>query len=201
MGDPNDYYAKDAAPNAQEIASLVITRGGETVSAVYYEDGAPSSYTSSYAWEVSDGTTAVAADASALSDVLTAVNSVSWASVVDPTYDGAVDYGFGAPTLTAQLTYTDPESSSSGDESDGEASQVTFTLVVGSQTADGSYYAQPEGSGKVYTLAASTVETLLGASPEALRPDDVVLMDWDSVTSVDLSCGDDIYLYSGVTSW
>lgn len=80
----------------------------------------------------------------------------------------------------------------------GDANIETAELNL---LAEGSYYAQPEGSGKVYTLAASTVETLLGASPEALRPDDVVLMDWDSVTSVDLSCGDDIYLYSGATSW
>ena len=39
----------------------------------------------------------------------------------------------------------------------------------------------------VYTLSESKVETLLQASAETLRPDDVCLMDWDMVNSIDIT--------------
>lgn len=140
-----------------------------------------------------------AVDEDAVSDLVSSVNYVSWASCVDPSYDGTTDYGFSTPTLTVTLEYVDNSSddeeedaaddggANSGETAEGDGALASYVLLVGYQTEDGDYYAQPQGSNRVYTLSASDVEALAGATAASLAPDDVCLMDWDTVDSVDVT--------------
>lgn len=188
-----DLYARESGPCASELSQLAVESARGTTTLTKYDGGNDElSYTSSYEWFVSDGANTQAVSTSDATDLVDAVNYVSWTSVVDPTYDGSTDYGFSSPTLVATLDYTS-SSTEQTTNSEGETEYETvdtpgtFVLVVGSQASDGSYYAQPQGSTRVYTLAASDVEALLAASPSALVPNDVVLMDWDSVTELELT--------------
>ena len=196
-----DLCMREAGPQveADDVESLTLARSDGTLVLNHYPDGTDASYTDAYTWFADDGGGEQAADAASVQTLVGLVNNVAWASCADATYDeaDAAAYGFDAPTLTATLSYTveDDEGEGASESSaatdaeseDSAATQGTFVLVVGSQAQDGSYYAQPQGSDRVYTLSSSTVEQLLSASTASLAPDDVILMDWDTVDSIDVT--------------
>ncbi len=198
----SQLYATESAINASQVDSLTVEHDGQTLLLTYIEDGSEElSYTLDYEWFVGEDESSLTpiSDTTA-SQLTTVVNNVSWEYVVDPHDDGTTDYGFDNPTLTATMDYTTYESVSTGEtDEDGEevyeTQEVTgaYTLIVGDQAEDGTYYAQPEGSSIVYAIAAEDVETLLAASVEDLLPDDVLLMDWDTVDSIDVTYGEESF--------
>ncbi len=190
-----DLYAVEEAPDASDVVSLEIDRGGETFTVSYYEEGLDSWYSSQFTGFADDGSGQCAIDSSSASTFVSLVNELSWASVVDPLDDGTGDYGFDEPTLTATLTYTESVEYDTGEvDDDGEAvyetqdEEKTYVLVVGAQASNGDYYARPEGSSAVYTLAAEDVEELLETTVADLEGAEVCLMDWDTVESVEVTC-------------
>ncbi len=198
--DISQLYEMEDAPAASQVDSLTIEYDGQTFLLAYIEGGSEElSYTSDYEWFAgTDESDLVAVSENSASLVTTVVNNVSWESCVDPDYDGSVDYGFDDPTLTAVLEYTDQESVDTGEtDDDGNAVyetqdvQGTFTLIVGDMASGDTYYAQSEGSSAVYTMSADDVETLLDASVESLAADDICLMDWDTVDSIEITYGDE----------
>ncbi len=192
-----DLYQRDSSPAATTVDSLVLERNGATtLSFAYNENGAKQSYTADYTWNVSDGTAQIATSDTNVSTTVGVVNYVSWDSLVAVSGADDASYGFDSPTLTATLAYT-TSSEEDTDEvnEDGETvtevveTPHTFVLTVGAQTSEGAYYARCSESDMVYTLAAEDVETLLSANLDALRADDVCLMDWDTVDSIDITAG------------
>ena len=193
-----DLYAMEASPSAYDIVDLTVKSAAGTLALTYHEGGDETlSYTSQYEWFAAwDDGTPVAVDETAATSLTGVVNYLDWESCVDPAYDGTTDYGFGEPTLTATLNYTKSSTENVGDTDDDGVDNYetvttpgTFTLVVGDQTDNGSYYAQPEGSSKVYTVSADDVDELLGASAESMLPDDVCLIDWGTIESVEVTVG------------
>lgn len=194
----NDLYETEEAPQATDVDSLTIEHDGDEFALTYYENGSTTlSYTDRYTWFGDEGDGEQALDADEAASLVILVNEVSWSSCVDPSADDLSAYGFDDPTLTATLAYTE-EVTTETDETDDDGNAVTetseedrtFTLVVGAQADDGSYYAQPEGSDAVYRISNDTVESLLEADCDALAPTDVCLIDWDSVDSVEFSYDD-----------
>lgn len=199
-----DLYEQEEGPQVEtsDVDSLALTRSDGTLTLNHRPEGSDTSYTDDYTWFADDGNGEQAADSTSAQTLVGLVNDVAWASCVDATYEeaDAATYGFDVPTLTATLTYTVEEDEEAGEDSDGAedvdaddateedaAAQQTYVLVVGAQAEDGSYYAQPQGSDRVYTLSSSTVEKLLAATAVDLAPDDVILMDWDTVDSIDVT--------------
>lgn len=190
-----DLYEKEVAPQASDVDSLTVSSDDGTFTLTYYENGSTAlSYTDRYTYFGDGGDGQRALDTNEAASLVDLVNEVSWRSCVDPSTDDAASYGLDDPTLTATLAYTEEVTTETGEtDEDGNAvtetseENRTYTLVVGSKAADGSYYAQPEGSTAVYTLSAETVESLLEASCESLEPDDVCLADWDAVESVEFA--------------
>lgn len=188
-----DLYEQEEGPQVEtsDVDSLALTRSDGTLTLNHRPEGSDASYTDDYTWFADDGNGEQAADSTSAQTLVGLVNDVAWASCVDATYEeaDAATYGFDVPTLTATLTYTVEEDEEAGEdatEADAPAQQ-TYVLVVGAQVEDGSYYAQPQGSDRVYTLNSSTVEKLLAATAAGLAPDDVILMDWDTVDSIDVT--------------
>ena len=191
-----DLYEQEEGPQVEtsDVDSLTLTRSDGTLTLNHRPEGSDASYTDDYTWFADDGSGEQAADSTSAQTLVGLVNDVAWASCVDATYEeaDATTYGFDAPTLTATLAYTveeDEEAEEAGEdatEADVPAQQ-TYVLVVGVQAEDGSYYAQPQGSDRVYTLSSSTVEKLLAATAAGMAPDDVILMDWDTVDSIDVT--------------
>lgn len=155
-----------------EIQTIAWTYDGTQSQVAYEDDG----------WvDTADGEQLdqdeVGAIAEALADA-TVTRSIDEADVTD-------EMGLDDPSATASITFTDGTSAE---------------LRIGAPTSDeaayyasvddeGAYYAQPEGSSKVYAISASVVEELTGTKVEDMLPDDVLLMDWTEVTSMEVSTG------------
>lgn len=69
---------------------------------------------------------------------------------------------------------------------DGQEASSIFQLEVGAATDEGCYV-RLAGSDMVYLVDASLHTDLLEVTYEDLRPRDVLLMDWDTVTAVDIA--------------
>ena len=173
-----DLYVTESAPGSSSVTAFEVDRGGDVLSMTYLEEGSDAAYSSSYQWFLQDGDALRALDTSKARTLANVVNRITWKSCVDTAYadDAAATYGFDDPVLTATLSYTN----------DDEPSE--YVLVVGSKASSSTYYAHPAGSTYVYTVAAEKVEDLLEATYETLRPDDVCLMDWDTVDALDIVC-------------
>lgn len=193
--DLTNLYEMEDAPQSYSATGLTLVSDAGMLTLSYYEDGLDASYSDSYTWYADDdsGTGQQPVDASEAEALVYDVNYLTWVACVDPSYDGSVDYGFDDPTLVATLSYVTESTENVGDTNDDGYDDYetvetpgTFTLVVGHEK-EGSlaYYAQPEGSSKVYTISSSTVEDLLAASIDDMLPDDVLLMDWTTVESID----------------
>lgn len=63
---------------------------------------------------------------------------------------------------------------------------ATFVLELGDYDGD-TCYARISGSSMVYRVDGTVADTLLAAKGEDLLPQDVVLMDWSDVTSVEIN--------------
>lgn len=194
----NDLYVRETAPGASTVRSLTLQSEDRTLMLSYDESGWDDFYTEEFCWKAEDGNgTVVAADSSEASSLASIVNHVTWSSVVDPLADDVSAYGLDKPTLTATLVYEDDasasESTSSSEKGDASESATdspttaTFVLELGAETATGNYYARIQGSQAVYTLNGDDVKTLRTATPEALQSDEVCLMDWDTVDSIDVT--------------
>lgn len=173
-----DLYVTESAPGSSSLTAFEVDRSGDVLSMTYLEEGSDAAYSSSYQWFLQDGDALRALDTSKARTLANVVNRITWKSCVDTAYadDAAATYGFDDPLLTATLSYTN----------DDEPSE--YVLVVGSKASSSTYYAHPAGSTYVYTVAAEKVEDLLEATYETLRPDDVCLMDWDTVDALDIVC-------------
>lgn len=193
--DLTNLYEMEDAPQSYSATGLTLVSDAGTLTLSYYEDGSDASYSDSYTWYADDGsgTGQQPVDASEAEALVYDVNYLTWVACVDPSYDGSVDYGFDDPTLVATLSYVTKSTENVGDTNDDGYDDYetvetpgTFTLVVGhEQEGSLAYYARPEGSSKVYTISSSTVEELLAASIDGMLLDDVLLMDWTTVESID----------------
>lgn len=194
----NDLYVRETAPGASTVRSLTLQAEDRMLTLSYDESGWDEFYTEEFCWKAEDGNgIVVAADSTEASSLASIVNHVTWSSVIDPLANDVSAYGLDEPTLTATLVYEDDASASesTSDPEEGEASEsaadspatATFVLEIGTETTAGDYYARVQGSQAVYTLNGNDVEALRTATPEALQSDEVCLMDWDTVDSIDMT--------------
>ena len=184
----SDLYVMDPAPNSTDVTAFEVKQDNSVLSMTYLEEGSDAVYSSSYQWFLRDGENLRALDKSKVRTLVDEVNYLTWKSCVDTVYtdDDAVTYGFDEPTLTAKLSYTDSTTYEPDDREETQEVTDEYTLIIGAKADASSYFARPAGSTFVYTIDAETVEDLLGATYETLRPDDVCLMDWDTVESLDI---------------
>lgn len=111
------------------------------------------------------------------------VTDLEWSECVDYRAEDLSKYGLDDPAAILTLTYTDGDS----DE------EKTFALELGDEDADGYYYARLAGSQMIYTIAGSAAESMIYTTYEDLKPTDVLLMDWEDVTSVDIVLDEQTY--------
>ncbi len=172
-----DFYAQESGPGALStyFTAFVVDRGSETLSLTYSKD----SDDSSGVWIAEDNFSSIEAESTQVIALINIVNNVVWESCITTADNGTNDYGFDSPTLRITFSYTTETEYETGDlDEDGNIVYATrteecvYVLLVGNTTADGTYYARPEGSQAVYTLDADDVATLLATSAADLATDD-----------------------------
>ena len=131
-------------------------------------------YSDEYIWFLGEK----ALDTDLTESLLDYVTELAWSECVNYRADDLSKYG-----LVQTLTYTDEDS----DE------EKTFCLELGDEDADGNYYARLAGSQMIYTIAGSAAESMIYTTYEDLKPTDVLLMDWEEVTSLDIVLDGETY--------
>ncbi len=122
------------------------------------------------------------------------------------TADDLAAYGLDKPSATVTSPPTprrpipQPDSGTvdsntqSSDLTTANPQEQTFVLEIGGFT-DGGYYARIQGSTMVYLIDSSLAQSLFNATYDSLRPTDVCLLDWDTVTSFDVTLDGQTYVF------
>lgn len=127
-------------------------------------------YSDAYVWFVENR----ALDTDLTEDLLANATALNWQECADYNATGLSQYGLDTPAGTIRVYYLVGQSGG------------TYALEIGA-ACDGGYYARLADSGMVYTISSGVAETLLHTTPEELLPDEVLLMDWEQVTAIDIS--------------
>lgn len=195
----NDLAQKESFPSitSSTVTKMTVEKPGEDAVVIEKSDAA------STGWSYTSGSTQRDIDSSNTASLLNGISSLSWGSFVSADTSKLSDYGLEQPikiTIDYQVTETkesdnsDSEESSSentGSDSESDSTAETVTtdkeevLLLGNQDSDGNYYAKLESQNSVYTISASSVESLLNIDVKSLVSNYVsnyIFADLDRVT-------------------
>lgn len=196
-----DCVRKEEIPEMESISEVCVTKE-DTVDMVYQED-AGYCYSDAYTYYLKDGDEYRNLDNADAEDTFRTLSEFSWNECVDYYADEGElkSYGLEEPDATVSITYRPAEEES--EDSDGEeetsaeddgtdaAEEQEFEYEVG--TADNGYYAKLVDSDIVYSISEDVYQAAVHASYEKLKPDEVILLDWDSVESIGVELDGNVY--------
>src|SRR5699024_2426667 len=141
-------------------------------------------------------------------NTFTTLSEFSWEECVDYYAEDSElsNYGLDDPDAAVSIVYTpaeEEESTEDADETSEEessseetteeenSSEQEFSYEVG--TANDTYYARLSGSNIVYTISQEVYDAAVNASYEELKPEEVLLLDWSTVESIDIEFDGNVY--------
>ena len=202
----SDLIDNDETPSFDQVESIQFT-GSDSYQVIYQEESTYSYCADDVYFKEQDGTY-LPLDTSLVDSYLSTITSLSPTDYV--TYNAAEEdlatYGLDNPELTVTVTYT-PET----DEDSEEASEpVVFTISVSrdpeersaaeeaetteeEDAADITAYARIGESKIIYQITGSQYQSLMAASYNDLRHQEVFYADFADVTSLDITLEDAVY--------
>ena len=130
-------------------------------------------YSTHYKWFMGDKVL----DTELTEEMLDIFYALEWKECVDYNATDLAQYGLDKPSAVATVTYLQDK---------------TFVLEIGTENDKGAY-ARIAGSNMVYYVRNVVRTTLLNTIYNELRPDEVLAMDWDTVSSMEIILGDKTY--------
>ena len=190
-----DLVQKEEIPEMETVNSVSIDK--ESPADIIYQEDAGYCYSDAYLYYLKDGEDYRNLDNENTSDMISTLTEFAWTECVDYYAEDSEleDYGLDEPGAAVTVGYTD--------EDGGEQ---TFAYELG-KSGD-SYYARLKDSTIVYTVEQEVYDAAVNASYDELKPDEVILLDWDTVEGIDVemdgstysisveSSGDDEYIYT-----
>ena len=175
-----DCVQKEEIPEMETVNSVSIDNEN-TVDIVYQED-AGYCYSDAYTYYLKDGDDYRNLDNENTADLISTLTEFSWNGCVDYyTEDSEMsDYGLDDPDAVVTVGYTDE---------DGEEQE--FAYEIGE--SGGSYYAKLKDSTIVYSIEEDVYNGAVDASYDELKPDEVILLDWDTVDGIDIEVDGNTY--------
>lgn len=180
-----DLVEEETIPEMTDVDSVTISRETDTLKLFYQEDSG-FAYSDRYTWFLEDAEP-LALDVENTETLVSQITGLSWLECVDYNAEDLSQYGLNSPTVTVTVTYTETETVTDEETSTEETQEIsrTFTLLLGDY-GDSGCYAKLADSNMVYLVDASILDSLLYVNYEDLQPMDVLQMDWDEMTAVDL---------------
>ena len=218
-----DILQTETVPDMTALRGMQIATAAGAQDIVYLENS-EYSYTSQYHWFLHENG-AYSALGSAADTLADSLKGLAWLSCVthNATDEDLKTYGLDAPNATVTLRYTQAAEAAAADDTaaadtaatdtsaaDSAAAdtrrrirrlkrqEATFVLEIGGFT-DGGYYARIQGSKMVYLIDAVLAQSILNAGADTLQPDDVCLLDWNTVTSFDVTLDGATYAFTRST--
>ena len=186
--DPADYLAEsrddlmrqDTIPDYDTLDSVTV-EGAANLTAEYRPDE-QLTYTDAYDYYLNENGSWKALDDSKVTGLLTTFAGLDRTNYVSYTATGGdlAQWGLDDPAIRFTVNYT-------ADEEPG-----SFVLAFG-QDEDGNGYMRMDDSPIVYAVDEDSYETITATDYDALRPNEVLALDWDAVTGVDFTLDDTTY--------
>lgn len=171
-----DLARLDQAPMMEDLSQVTLERQGQAPLVLKDRQSENLSYSEDYLWFYED----TPLDTEHTEDLIRKGTDMVWSGCADYNAEDFSAYGFDDPTLRLTVRY-------------GEGK--TYTLEVGSAVS-GRYYAHMNGSKVIYWMDAADVNSLLEADPKDLYPNEVLLMDWGTVSTVTASLAEEHWTFA-----
>ena len=115
-------------------------------------------------------------------EAVSAMTGFSWTECVDYHAEESElkDYGLDEPDASVTVSYTDE---------DGESGEFSYELGQSGEK----YYAKLKDSSIIYTVEQEVYDAAVNASYEELKPDEAILLDWDTVESIEIEMDGSTY--------
>ena len=166
------------APMMENLRQVTLERKGGDALVLQDRQGEGLSYSEDYIWFYGD----TPLDTENTEDLIRHGTDMTWEGCADYNAQNLSAYGFDDPTLRLTIRY----------------GTGTYTLEVG-DAVSGQYYARMNDSKVIYWMDATDVNALLEADPKALYPNEVLLMDWDTVSSVTARLSGETWRFTSAT--
>lgn len=167
-----DLLVMESIPSMTDITSVQLKSDTQSYELEYLEDSGLS-YSDDYVWFINGQ----ALDSELTGELLNTIAGLTWQECAHFHVTDFAAYGLEEPAATVTVSYGEGE---------------TFVLSLG-QTANGSCYARLGDSAMVYKVDADILDTLRYTTEEELQPDEVLLMNWEEVTSMDITLNGSTY--------
>ena len=161
---PEGAMALEEIPDLSGMTGLKVQSNIQNYE-ITYEVGSDKSYSSQHKWFMGNK----ALDTALTQNLLAVIKDLDWKECVNYNATDLAAYGLDAPKAVATAAYLDK----------------TFTLELGDK-CDKGVYARIADSKMVYIVKNEVLDKLLDTTYSELMPDEVLLMDWDTVTSMDI---------------
>lgn len=168
-----DLLLKESIPEITDILNVSIV--SETNSLLMeYLPNSNLSYSNEYVWFLKENDGYLTLDTELTEALISNITELSFLECINynATDEELASYGLLSPMITASVNYTN------------DSADCTFTILLGDYTDGSKCYARIAGSRMVYLVNGTVSDTFMYAGYERLQPDEVLIMDWDSVTKV-----------------
>lgn len=184
-----DCVQKEEIPEMESISSVSVNNE-DTLDIVYAEDSGYC-YSDAYTYYLKDGESYQNLDNENTESMFTTMSEFAWEECVDYYAEDSElsSYGLDEPDAEVSIVYTPAEEEDDSENADSD--EQTFSYKVG--TADGAYYAKLTDSNIVYSISEDVYNAAVDAAYDELKPDEVVLLDWDTVDSVEIELDGNVY--------
>lgn len=173
-----DLVELQEAPMMENLSQVTLERKNGSTLVLKDRQGEQLSYSEDYIWFYGD----TPLDTENTEDLIRHGTDMTWEGCADYNAADPSAYGFGDPTLRLTIRY----------------GTGTYTLEVG-DALSGQYYARMNGSNIIYWMDATDVNSLLEADPANLFPNEVLLMDWDTVSAVTARLSGETWHFTSAT--
>lgn len=167
-----DLLVMETIPAMENITSVKLHSDTQSYELAYLEHSGLS-YSDDYVWFLNGQ----ALDTELTGELLDTITGLTWEECAHFHVTDFSACGLAEPAATVTIVYGAGE---------------TFVLHLG-ETADGSCYARLGDSAMVYRVDGAILDTLRYTTAAELQPDEVLLMDWEEVTSMDITLNGGTY--------
>ena len=194
------FVAEEDIPAMNDLTAFTVESGNRDLNLVYLEDSGLA-YSDHYVWFQQDGENYTTLDTELTESFIENITLLTWSQCVNYHADEETlaEYGLDEPAAVVTVDYVETTQEDSGlTDEDGNPiydtleTDYTFVLEIGNY--DGEYcYARIAGSDMVYYIDATVADVMVYLSLDSLLPDDILLLDSDTVESVDITLDGETY--------
>lgn len=175
-----DLVQLDEVPEMEAVTEIAIEK--DSPADIVYQENSGFGYSDAYTYYMKNGEEYQSLDNENTETFFSTLSEFSWEECVDYYAEESeiAAYGLDDPDAVVTISYEDE---------DGETQQFIYEVA----SVDGSYYGRAQDSTVVCSISQDVYDTVVNASYDELRPEEVILLDWDTVDSIDIEIDGNTY--------